>query len=758
MLREKKILSILLMLLLAKGQPLQAQDFRDCQNLFEKLLKDFNQSFADNNPHFIHSTEYRRELMALKKTYQSYHKAHFNPSDSIQKFNNEAMLNTLSGNYGKALRLLGSVDSLDAQTNYFLGLLHLLNGNYDHALNFLQNSDASKSATLNTLVVYCKQGRLNDGLAYGQSTPHGNTKGKWSHNLGLLYKLNNQLEESVAETTVAIRQSDELPYRLLRGDVLMKLKQSKRAVADFEKVARKHPKAQIRYANALVDLHRYQEATYLFQEYLEGQDRIFRKDAFLGLGHAYYGLNQMDNAQKYYRLAATMIRDSPVALCGQANVLVTKHEYQAAQTLYNRILSKDSTYLSARLGRGITQYGLGNYPEALVDLKAADKLFDPADRSLADIFVCRGYARYYTGNAGAAMADFESALRLDGGRYEALAGLSSIYVDQKNFSEAGRYMTKALGYEKNYDQMWSNYGNMLLHFDMHKKSFDVFKKAIALNPENIKAQNGWGIVLLENDKLNQSKVLFDSLVNANPRVPYLLNNRGIVNAYHGNRFDQFGQPEAADNQYQLAFDDFNKAMEVAPVRKFYNVNQGNVYRYWQQYEDAKLSYQKHQDKSALNNTAVLYAGLENMKDAKYYLETALQLDSAHKVFQFNMNLLLKGKQKEFAQTLARAVASNDESDGPFSDIGIKYSRDGFVTIYLYDYEYDTLHFPGRHFLPLPVAEYSEEYFIPEYDFKLMPYSKKKSPKEKDKKPHYKSQKVRMRGGRKRSGTDCPVIR
>ena len=752
--RLVRVLWVVLLLQTVAGK---AQDFRECEGLFDKLLQDFNQSFAENNPQLIRSSDYRRQLVSLQKSYQAYHKAHFNPADSTQKFNNEAMLNALSGNYGKALRLLNSVDSLGDQTRYHLGLLHLLNEHYDDALPLLENANASKSAPLNALVVYCKQGRMQDGLAYGQTTPHGNTQGKWNYNLGLLYKQNGQLEESVAETSAAIRQRDEMAYRLLRGDVLMKLKEPKRAVSDFEKMAKRHPKAQIRYANALVDLQRYQEATYVFQEYLEENDRTFRKDAFLGLGHAYYGMNQMDDAQKYYRLAATMIRNSPVALCGMANVLVSRHEYEAAQTLYNRILQNDSTYHSAKLGRGITHYGLGNYAKALEDMKAADQLFDPADRALADVFVCRGFAKYHTGKAGDAMADFEAALRLDGARYEALAGLSGIYVDQKNYSEAGRYLVKALGYEKTYDKMWSNYGNMLLHFDMHKKSYDVFRKAIALNPENIKAQNGWGIVLLENDKLNQSKVLFDSLVKANPEVPYLLNNRGIVNAYHGNRFDQLHQPEAADSQYQLSFEDFKAAMEVAPARKFYNVNQGNVYRYWQQYDEAKVSYQAHQDKSALNNTAVLYAGLENNKDAKYYLETALQLDSAHRVFQFNMNLLVKGKQKEFAQTLARAVASNDDTEGPFSDIGIKYSRDGFVTIYLYDYEYDTLHFPGRHFLPLPVAEYDEAYFIPEFDFKLLPYSKKKDPKEKAKKPKYKSQKVRFKGRRKRSGTDCPVF-
>lgn len=192
-------------------------------------------------------------------------------------------------------------------------------------------------------------------------------------------------------------------------------------------------------------------------------------------------------------------------------------------------------------------------------------------------------------------------------------------------------------------------------------------------------------------------------------------------------------------------------MEVAPTRKFYNVNQGNVYRYWQQYDQASLSYQSYQDKSALNNTAVMYAGQEKMKDAKYYLGVAIQIDSLHRVFQYNMNILVKGKQQEMMKLVASAG-----DDGPYSDIGIKYSRDGFVTIYLYDYEYDTLAFKGRHYMPLPVAEYREDYFIPEYDFKFIAYPKKKDPP-KVKTPTYKSQKVRMPGKKGRSGTRCPVF-
>lgn len=742
--------------LLVSGETV-AQDFRECQRQFDDLLRLFNQSFAENEPETVRIAEYQRSLRAFQKSYRAYHLAFYNPADSVQKANNEAMLSALLGNYGKAIRLLEAVESTDLPTDYHLGLLHLLNRKYSKALPLLASPRAAKSATLNTLYALAQSGQMRDAIAYGETTAHGNTQGKWNYNLGLLYKKDQQHEAAIGELSSAIRQKDLMAYRLLRGDVLMKIHQPKRAILDFEKAARRHPKAQIRYANALVDLKQFRFAATSFEQYLSTNDRAYRKDALLGLGHAYYGLSQFTEAQRYYRLAATMIKDSPVALCGQANVLVTEHQYEAALTIYNRILKKDSTYVSARIGRGVTRYGLGDYAGALTDMAAAESTFDATDRSLADLFVCRGFARYYLGKAGEALSDFETATRLDGARYEAWAGISGILIDQKNYPQAGRNLSKALQYQKTDDRMWSNYGNLLLHFDMHTKGYDVFKKAVTLNPENLKAQNGWGIVLLEKDKLDQSKTLFDSLIKFNPDVPYLINNRGIANAYVGNRAEQRQETDVADAQYQLAYNDFEAGMQAAPSRRFYNVNQGNVYRYREDYENAKLSYQAYQDKSALNNTGVLYAALDNVKDATYYLETALQMDSAHHVFQFNMNLLTKGTQKEFARDLAKVVASKDGMESQFSDIGIKYSRDGFVTLYLYDYEYDTLRFPGRHFLPLPVAEYDEEYFIPEFDFKLLPYTNKKKPAIKQERPRYKAQRVKMKGSRKRPGTRCPIL-
>lgn len=745
------------MLLLLKAltpQQASAQDFSECQGIVKELLPTFNRSFEENNPALLRTDEYQRGVRNLQAAYAAYHKQAFQPSDSVQRMNNEAVILALTGNYQKALHIMETLElaGLDPHLQYNRGLFALLSGKFAAARNDFSDAPGNSEAKLNTLVSLGKQKRYDEAAGFANDNSTKNTGGKWNFNVGMVHKYSGRMEEAVNEITTAIRQKDEMAYRLQRGDILMRTGNEKRAVKDFEKVARTHPKAQIRYANALLSLNQFGMARAVFEKYLETDDRTFRGDAYLGMAHSCYGLQQISEAQRYYKLASTVKRETPALQAGIANTHLSKHEYQTAFTLFDRVLKKDSTYLPAYLGRAVAYYGQKKYDLALKDFEKGAKAMDADNKFFADLFVTKAFSEYYLKQTARAQEDFEKAIRLDPTRYEALAGLSGIMIDQKRYSEAGQYLARALQYEQGYDLMWSNYGNLLLHFDMFKKGYQVFKKAVSLNRSNVNAQNGWGIVLLENDQLDKSMALFDSLVREKPELPFLHNNHGIVQAYIGNRHAQKHQVNEANAKYDGAYEDFKLAMDAAPSRKFYNVNQGNVYRYMERFDEAKLSYQNYQDKSALNNTAVMYAGQERLKDAKYYLGVAIQIDSLHRVFQYNMSVLVKGKQKE----MMRLVASADENS-PFSDIGIKYSRDGFVTIYLYDYEYDVLSFPGRHYMPLPVAEYKEDYFIPEYDFKLLAYEKKKTDDAKKKRVRYRSQKVKMPGGRGRSGTKCPVL-
>lgn len=729
-----------------------AQDFGECQKLLKQLLPVFNRSFEENNPALLREEDYQKSLRALQAEYGKFNKEAYSSADTVQRMNNEAIILALSGNYSKALHMMDGLESSGQDPNvlYTRGLLKLLIGRFEPARMDFMEAQSMSNANLNTLVTYGRQKKYQEGLDFSNGNSGKSSAGKWSYNVGMLHKFIGDLSMGVDQMTAAIKGNDDVvAYRLQRGDMLMRNGNEKKAVKDFEKVARRDPKAQIRYANALLSTYQFSASITIFHQYLETKDRRFRGDAYMGLGHSYYGLNNLSEAQRYYRLALTVKREEPALLSGLGNVHLSKHEYQFALNQFERVLRLDSTYMHAYLGRAVANYGLGKYALALKDFKKAEKTLDENNKYHADLFVTKGFSEYYLKQEKEAQDDFLKAVKLDGTRFEALAGLSSIMIDQKRYSEAGQYLATALKYEQNYDKMWSNYGSLLLHFDMYKKGYQVFKRAISLNHENINAQNGWGITLLENDQLDKSIALFDSLLREKPELPFLHNNHGIVQAYIGNRQELKGDKVVADGRYEGAFSDFNKAMEIDPSRKFYNVNVGNVHRYWEKYEDAQWSYKAYQDKSALNNMAVLFAAQHKEKEAKYYLGVAIDIDSLHRVFQYNMTILVKGKQKEMMHLVSAS------EDSPFSDIGIKYSRDGFVTIYLYDYVYDQLQFPGRHFIPLPVAKYNEDYFIPEFDFKFLAYSKKKPPKVKVVK--YKSQKVKMPGKRNKSGTQCPVF-
>ncbi len=732
----------------------KSQSFEKCEKQLSALLPEFNRSFEDNNPGILKQSRYLKKLNVLRRTYSGYHASSYLAEDSVARVHNEAILLALSGLHHKALQQIGSVNGGTEQelVAYHRGLIQLLAGDFAGAVRDLKIA-GQPNAALNARVAL---GRLlpEKGTAAfaGNAFSSPDPDGKLSYNKGVLLLRSGDTHGAITSFTAAIARSDRPAYRMARGDALMAAGKPDEARTDFKMLARKHPKAMVSLGNTLVRQEEFSQARQSFSTYLKTKDRSCRNEAILGLANAFYGEKEYGEAKKYYEMLASY---RPLAAAGQqgiANVALAERRYGKAKVIFDGLISRDPAGSGhAYLGRAVARYGLGDYEGALSDFSKADTLIDVSRKEMADVLVCRGYSNYFLGHIDAAAADFGNAARLDAGRYEALAGMGKIEIDRRRYAEAGKLLNAALGYEKNYDRLWTNYGNLLMHFGMYEKAFDVFNTAVKLNPVSLNAQNGRGVTMLEQDMLEAARSLFDSLVRTNRGRPFLLNNRGIVNAYIGNRFSQYGDNKSADRSYTLAGKDFNLALEAAPAKKFYHVNEGNVFRYWQQYEDARVSYQSYQDKSALNNTAVMYAGLERLKDARYYMGVALQLDSTHRAFRYNMNMLVRdgGRAKEMARFVASA-----KDNGPYSEISLKYSLDGYVTLYLYDYEYENMLFPGRHHLQAPLKEITEDYLIPEFDFRLLPYTDKKA--EVSRKKTVRSPRVKLKG-RARSGTKCPVL-
>ncbi|HAK76912.1 MAG TPA: hypothetical protein DCM71_08355 [Runella sp.] len=53
---------------------------------------------------------------------------------------------------------------------------------------------------------------------------------------------------------------------------------------------------------------------------------------------------------------------------------------------------------------------------------------------------------------------------------------------------------------------------------------------------------------------------------------------------------------------------------------------------------------------------------------------------------------------------------------PTQDISLKYSPDGFITIFLFDYEFETYHFPGEPLFDIHPQPINDFVFLPSLDF------------------------------------------
>lgn len=725
-------------------QFLAGQRFSKIEKHLSGVLNEVNNAYEIPNLDKLKESRFERKLQKLRTSYAQYHSRNFDERDSLARLNNEAVLLALSGNRNKAIQLLQSHDSAQSLLHYHHGLTRLLHKEYDQAAEILYTSHA-ENASLNFTVAQGYRTVLSLGVSTGFDP-----KGKQYFNNGVLLIRKGRWEEAIQHFSKAIEINDLAIYRLTRGEAYLHLGKLDEAWADFSRGSKRDVEFNLRRGFTLLQKEQFTLAQKVFQKCLKSKDPKIRYPAMLGLANSHYAQQHWSLAKNWYEQASLYKPLVTSAQMGLANIAMAEKKYQSARNIYDRIINTDSLYLDAYLGRALAAYGLKDFELAQRDFVTAKPLFDRPHPQLATWMAYRGWTSYYRGDPISARNDFTRALSIDGNCFEAHGGLGQIEIEQRQFAKAGTHLNNALTHEPENDRLWVNYGNLLLHFGMFDKAYSVFEKAVAVNRLNVQAQNGRGITLLEKDHLEQSKALFDSLLKTNPGQSVLLNNRGIAHAYLGNKLSQQDLVRQADFNYQLAEKDFDKALQNTPSKRFYHVNKGNVFRYWHQYEEARQSYQTYQDKSALNNTAVLLAGLEKYNDARYYMGVALQIDSTHRVFHYNMNLLNQGKAKE----QARFLASSRDS-GPYTEISIKYSLDGYVTIYLYDYEYQRMYFPVRHSFPSPDYQFQELRLIPELDYSFIPYTEKMQEK-KVKRKSAKTPKIKWKG-RARSGTKCPVF-
>ena len=602
---------------------------------------------------------------------------------------------------------------------YNLALANGMAKDYDTALELMQQVGVGKRYLHNKGVWEAQKGDYQQSIATWEKAPYTDTL---IYNLALAnYKLGNLTETQDWTKRIGFAKTAE--FHELSANVLFQLgeyKQAQRFYEKAEKFATKTgykasaPRLLIQRGNALLAQHEYIAAEELYKQYLISKDPFNRFAAHLGLGHALYRQRKYELAVFEYDAACRLNDYSAEAWLSLGNAYIGTNGQRQAQKAYERALAIDSTQKTAWLGLGMVHYRLRNFYEAMCSFEQAGDLLNPHDRQHADFFAARTFCKLYTNQTKAAKEDAQIAVKLAGRGLLPCLAMSEYLRIEGYYLTSLKWLERAIrAHQEVSSRMLINRGNIYLKCREFEDAFNDFEKAHELDPSNVNASNGLAIAYLHLDEIDKAKSLYDSLLRQK-KIAMLYNNRGIVQSYLSLRARHNRNYKDEQKFSFLSMQDFEKGIATDTTKKAYFVNIGNVYKNREEESNAIENYQKYLSKNAINNMGVLFAKGSRGDFSKHYLDIAISYDTANATYLYNRAKLYYEQFKD--QFARRPDLKRAFKLIPTSDINLKYSPDGYISIFLFDYDFETFHFPGEPLFevhPQPIDNFA---FLPSLDF------------------------------------------
>lgn len=658
--------------------------------------------------------------------------------DFVPRQNNGAITLAEAHKNGPALALLDRA----AQTRpsdtlaYNRALLLIRLKRYDEAAKILAERPAFAHAQLNLGLLQSQLGVVQQGLKTLESAP---VSADWvstkALNRALLHYQSGYYEDALYALESAANNSIA---QLLRADIAVAKGQYNAALKRYKELEDDEtfgPIIPVRVGNALLGLRRFKDAIKEFENYLKSGDRTAIPSARLGLASALYGLDDYEEAIGEYRAAVQLMPQSDLARTGLANAYASNHDYRNARTYYEAVLKQNPEHTNAQMGLGVVAFRQNKPDEAASHFAQIKAELQPTNPDHADAFLHQGLLALRQNQPDTAQQALEVALRLRPGDASGLSGLSELYRKQELYGKALEALDQTI-YQtakhhwpgatqptpemsaKTKARMLANRGSLLLKINQIEQAYPVFKEALKNDRSNVNALNGLAVSLLEMDKLDQAGTVYDSLINGGIRKSFLHNNRGIVRAYEALQADKRNQTDKARQLYQRALADYERAQQLDTTRKFYQNNLGNVLKNLGRYKEAIEHYENYFSKSAINNLGALYAADKKPDFSRYYLNLAIQLDSNNAIYHYNRAQFYRQFHPDSLILKPNVVAA--ERQMSMGSISTKYSRDGFVNIYLYDYDFDASDYPADHRFPIRPEIPRAPDLLPVEDFVRMP--------------------------------------
>ncbi|MCD6377080.1 MAG: tetratricopeptide repeat protein [Caldisericaceae bacterium] len=370
-----------------------------------------------------------------------------------------------------------------------------------------------------------------------------------------------------------------------------------------------------------------------FKQAVKTVKSILQLDSTDARAYYFLGLTQeqklnTDSAAFYYKKAVRFEPKFAQPLDRLSFILRTKKDWPEIIKLYQYVLSRDSSSVSARVLIAEAYFYLNKYDSARVYLQPLLK----RPKMPPGVYELAGRIELEEKNYPLAEQYFKKAIQIDSDNRLAWLLLAFTYSDMGQTARADSTYRQLLNRFPKDATFWAFYGNFLQEKGQYQKSIAAFKKVLELDPKNEAALSGLAIVYENLKMFAQCDSIYEIALQRLPDNPLILNNFSYSLAE---------RDKALERALQMA----KKAVELEPNNAAYLDTYGWVLYKLGKYEQA-AKFIKQSIELRGNSAVVIehlgdvYKAMGDLQNALFYWQKASELDPK------NENLKQKIKENQ----------------------------------------------------------------------------------------------------------------
>ena len=640
-------------------------------NSLQQFRKSYLKWYAEHK--FRQNTFYRYFYSSVPKYYGvdesktiRYRKQISRCTEAYQKDNNRALLAMVQGIEAVVLRYIDSPALLNAAKQdknvlYNMGLFHANMGNYELAaayfnaclqrpsygdeINALESEEAWESILIfNLALLYSKMGDPETAINhYDLVEPFMAENAALFYNRGLDKMKQHRYGPALKDFETAIKlKGNNIDFHLAAGYAKVALGQHEDARANFKRalrIDRLDLRPSMSLGNICLALNQPRQAISHYQRILKHIDDK-NAEALTGLGNAYFDKSEFGAALEYYDKSIKYEPRYYRAYVEKGNALLNMKQYGDAIANFNDAIRLAPDNKRAYNGRGVAQFRLGNYHAAANDFEYADGL-DTTFAFSHDAYIARGYNAFFLEKFEEGVGHFIKAITIEPHNPEGFSGRAICLYSLGDLQGALSNLTQAINRDARRGIDLINRGSIYIQLELKYRAKSDFKKAHALLPDNVNANNGQGIALANDGKFEEALSYFNRALILDPSRADIYNNRAECLSEWGIYLVSQELADSASHMFTRALDDMNRAITQS-YRVYFIVNRGNIKQRMGDHDGAMADYKEvmtHDDtrvaSSAYNNTGVANALSGHCDAAREDFEMALELQPGYVVARLN---------------------------------------------------------------------------------------------------------------------------